>query len=318
MTIGDTRTIFTIEDARTGRLRVDDRADFTYQPKNSLEVQIDVLGRALKREHASLIDWLLPEANAIAPVVVLAASAGGKLLLTGVVAAGVSFLVGNGGALIQQAWCPGRTKKDSYFTASYCEKYFDWVEANNKPSDRVPNKDEIKPPAMAAAPTEPTYVVSDCANSSYTSTTEDGVKTTMQMQFKEKKADKIMVTQTFPAAGGKSEKSLRLELALDENNLLLNMKNASTGDVLGTNDLKLTQQMTPTVLTQNLEQTKKGANLVSSMITFLKYCKDAGEKEIAAKAAAPADIATNQVPTPALIPPVMPTTAPTTAPTSTK
>lgn len=304
LTYDGKRHVIAIEDALNAKLRVDGKADFTYQPANPLEIQIDVLNRALNKKQAFLT-FGLPEAHAI---VVTEIIIGG--IIGGLVAAGLGLVLSNAGTVFQQVYCPGRTKADGYFTATTCEKYFDWAEKNNKPSDRVPNKDEIKAEGTHAGPVTPAYVENDCGRSKFTSIIDDEVRVDMAVKYDGKKADKITVKQAS-VKPAKDEKPIEFEISLDANSQLQTFKVATTGEILGTNDTSVTSKMTPTQLAQNQEQVKKGAKLVTAMVGFLEFCKQQGEQTLAKNSAQTPESVAGSVATPAVVAPVVPTSAPT-------
>lgn len=294
------RHVVLIMDVFNPRLRIDGKADFSYQAANSLQVQLEVLSRALERETA-MISIGLPEAHAFWPVVAGA-------LIGGVVGTSLSTVIGFGTAKIQDWWCPGRSKADSYFVATNCEKYFDWADKNNKPSDRVPNKEDGKPAGLSAPPIAPAVVFTDCENSKFTSSIEGDSASEIAVVYKEKKADKITVVQTLMKP---TPRTARFVIELDDKSELKNFLLSDTKELLGTNDSSVTNKMTPTQLKANQEQVEKGSKLVTTAITFLDFCKKKGEQTLQTNAAHAPDVIAGATPTPAAVAPIVPTVSPT-------
>lgn len=134
---------FTIvfENIFTGQVRVNDHIEWTYHRGNSLKVQLEVLERALSKSKVSLIDFVLPKAEAwIIPLTMLIVGVG----LTVLVQKPSEDIIGNYYYQKRKAaWCEPREVKSSFEDSVYCKDYFAWKAAN---------KSEVELPKSGTVP----------------------------------------------------------------------------------------------------------------------------------------------------------------------
>jgi hypothetical protein len=142
-TYGGKRHTVVLADIRDMSMKIDKKVSFTYQTKNALRIQMEVLGRSLEKSESasSWLPSLMPEANAFID--------GG--IITGVV---VGFVVTLVCATFRDVivtaltpWgCAGREPGAGYFTDKFCTPYFEWLKKNQKtPLLAVPLPDTETP-----------------------------------------------------------------------------------------------------------------------------------------------------------------------------
>lgn len=153
------RISLTIENLSERRYKINDRIDWIYQRNNPLQVQAEVLSRALEK-NASIFDFFMNRAHAgaLGEAVKILFMA---LVLSGIVTPSINDSVMTYWRPAYKAgYCKGTPRESSFENYKYCEEYYKWEDTIRAAKITIP---DAKPVAPSKATSEQVKLSYTCA-----------------------------------------------------------------------------------------------------------------------------------------------------------
>lgn len=296
-----------VEDVFRGRMKINERVDFTWQKHNPLDIQAEVLGRALNKK-VSVFNWLVPEAHAVMGVddiIVMVLVSGIVMTVVGKV---VNDVIGDGFWAWGKSWyCQGKSPSTGYATSQFCKDYFKWQAENNKSTTIPDAKDSVD----VAKAVEHVSVKKKCRRNASdpdmvneARSDDNKMMTRTTVKFSPDNKPRQMVFE-FVSDGNHIDKKIVVDV--DADRTIQTVKDGE-GNVIATNDKTAIGTMNPTQVTDNADNLKRVNELIKPAVAFIETCNAEADQSIAAAAGQPGALLADQVKTPsAVLPTMLPT-----------
>jgi hypothetical protein len=287
-----------VEDPQTMRMRINGKADFTFMPGNPLEIQAEVLSKALEKSETSMLDLLLPKAHAIMGFDDLIYLTVISIIFTGAMNKVVEAIFGDG--LLEYAkdwWCDGKTEATGPATAKFCASIFKW-RAEHLKDKQVPTAKDA--PADNEGLVKKSEVKEQCKKSgsdaivNETTSADKKKRTVTTIKFEKDKPKQVIFEISIQMNPRDKQLTQKIVLDLDDTRSIKEARDG-TGKVLATSDKTAIGTMNATQVSKNAKLLDETNKLLKPAIEIVEGCNLAADKAIAKAAGEPATALASEV-----------------------